>query len=377
MFGPPSTAMALQRHRSFRIPFHDPTCSRARLCAADSRSRQCPRVCTRRVGLRRRSRRCQARSRPCPPRAVGSRRDRPVTHHHQDRRRPAGNIADRVGQRRRRPVLLVAWGPGGHRSRRRARRARATAGSCRHQPRSRRSRHARPDGDRHGLAVDHRAPRRHRPERRRRDDRFRRQCVARGSRSTRRPFRGFRQRPVLGVRRLRPRNARRGHHRRQRPRSERRASRARAWRTSGRAQGPRRLRHGLYEQRHRRHRLRDCESRRVQHPRAQPLGRRWRLRVLHQGPADPRRQTRGRLRHRRRRRRRQPWARCGGPAAVRRHHFTGQCAVGSHRRRDERSRHSRTRRRRRRGVQLARTGADRRQRQAGYRRSRRQHRVDG
>ena len=97
-----------------------------------------------------------------------------------------------------------------------------------------------------------------------------------------------------------------------------------------------------------------------------------------QGPADARRQARRRRRHRRRRRRRQPRPRRVRAAAVRRHHFAGQRALGADCRRDQRARHAVARRRRRRGVQLTRTIRARpRQCQARPRRARRRHRVDG
>ena len=147
------------------------------------------------------------------------------------------------------------------------------------------------------------------------------------------------------------------------------AARGGPWRAPRRAEGARRHRQRLYEQRHRRHRLRDREPRDLQHPRPQPLGRRRRLRIVHQGSADARRQARRRLRHRRRRRRGQPRPRWRRTAAVRRHHLAGQRALGADRRRGERSRHGRSARRRRRRVQLARTGADRRERQARSRRA--------
>ena len=114
----------------------------------------------------------------------------------------------------------------------------------------------------------------------------------------------------------------------------------------------------------------------LQHPRPQPVGRGRRLRVVHQGSLDPRRQARRRLGHRRRRRRGQPRPGSDGTAAVRRHHVAGQRALGADRRRDGRSRHGRSRRRCGRRLQLSRTRGDRRERQARSRRAWRQHRID-
>ncbi len=66
-----------------------------------------------------------------------------------------------------------------------------------------------------------------------------------------------------------------------------------------------------------------------------------------------------------------------GPAAVRRDRVARQRAVGADGRRDERSRHDRSPRRCDGRVQLARTGANRREREARSRGARRQYRVDG
>ena len=79
-----------------------------------------------------------------------------------------------------------------------------------------------------------------------------------------------------------------------------------------RAQGARRQRQRLHEQRHRRYRLRDRQPHDLQHPGPQPLGGRRRLRIVHHGSADPRRQARRRLRHCRRRGCRQPRPRRSG-----------------------------------------------------------------
>ena len=75
-------------------------------------------------------------------------------------------------------------------------------------------------------------------------------------------FARLRQLPAASLRRLRPRHARRGHHRRQRQRLRRRAPRHRARCAPHRAQGARRAGDGIHQQRHRRDRLRDRQPRR-------------------------------------------------------------------------------------------------------------------
>ncbi len=136
------------------------------------------------------------------------------------------------------------------------------------------------------------------------------------------------------VRRQRPRDARRGHHRRQRLRLVRRARRHRAGGAPGQPEGARRQRPRRHQRRHRRVRVGGRQPRGAQHPRHQPLGRRARHRVVQDRPADARGQARRRRRHRRRHRGRQPRARtANGADAVRRHHGAGQRALGADRRR--------------------------------------------
>ena len=178
---------------------------------------------------------------------------------------------------------------------------------------------------------------------------------------------------------VRTRHTRRGHHRRQRLRGDARddgvCGRERAGGQPGGRARPWQQWLGLYERRHRRHRLDDRQRAPIRHPRDQSLARPSDRRTGRDRSAVPRRRARGRVRARRRRVRGQPWPDGDRHASARRHHVARQLAVCDYGRCARHERHDRSRRRSRRPIQLARSDEVRLRGQARRRRARRRHRV--
>ena len=133
-------------------------------------------------------------------------------------------------------------------------------------------------------------------------------------------------------RRLRPRHARRGHHRRD-------GSGVAPGARIVNLQGARRGRLGADERRDRGDRLGDREPPRVQHPDHQPVARAPGVRVVSRRSAVPGGAARGRRRASWWSRRRATSARRRTAADRRRHHLAGQHAVGADGRRGEHAAH--------------------------------------
>ena len=177
-----------------------------------------------------------------------------LARHRPNGRRTARLSADSSRQRRSRTLLPLARGPGRDRARRVARAPRTPSGSCRHQPRPRRARHHGLHDDDNRFEVGRRASRR--PPAR---ESAWRPLIPASTRGTRISegrvvhFADFVNRAVAAVRRLRPRHARRRHHRGQRPDSNGVRRGVHRARTSSCSRRSTSTGNGFIEQRHRRY----------------------------------------------------------------------------------------------------------------------------